>query len=185
MKQIVCIYNEGNDVKLTVMSKNNETVSVNRVVSITMTTALQSSSRQESLAELESIDSVSEISFDNIEKIDLGTEQSVDTSDIGQIQASLSGLNLKSLQFIPIVSEPIVSYHFYEGPKEENKKKLLQSIIADIENTKGITVPLDMIDVVEFSEKAMLSVFIEGEIAGATIVNQLASYNKRRYYKIP
>ncbi len=185
MKQIVCIYNEGNDVKVTVMSKNNETVSIDRLASITMTTALQSSSRQESLAELESLDSASEISFDAIEKIDLGTEQAVDTSDIGQLQASLAGLNLKSLQFIPIVSEPNVSYHFYEGPREENKKKLLQSIIADIENTKGITVAPDMIDVIEFSEKAMLSVFIEGDIAGATIVNQLASYNKRRYYKIP
>lgn len=185
MKQIVCLYCEGNDVKLTVLSKEKETVIINRIASLTMSKALQSGSRQEVLAELESAEPSSEISFDNLDKVDLSTSEPVDTSDIGQLQSALSGFNLKSLQFIPIITEPVVNYHFYEGPKEENKKKLIQAVLADIQNTKGITVPPDLIDVVDFNEKAMLSVFIEGEIAGVNVINLLANYNRRRYLKIP
>lgn len=185
MKPIVCLYCEGDDVKLAVLSKEKGAVTVHRVASLTMSKALQSSSRQEVLAELDSVESYSEVSFDNLDKIDIGQSESVDTSDIGQLQATLSGFNLKNLLFIPIVTEPIVNYHLYEGPREENKKKLLQAVLADIQNAKGITVPLDSLDVIDFRENAMLSVFIEGEIAGVNVVNLLANYNRRRYLKIP
>ncbi|MEG8946651.1 hypothetical protein [Rosettibacter firmus] len=185
MKQVVCLYNEGIDVKLVVMSKNGEAVTINRVISLTMPSVLQTKSKHEDLSDLGNIDTSDEISFDSIEKIDSGAAEMGDSSDISQLQTSLSGLNIKSLQFIPIVGEPIVNYHLYEGPKEENKKKLLQAIVSDIQNTKGITVPLDLIDFIEFNENTLLSVFIEGDIAGASIVDLLASYNKRRYLKIP
>lgn len=183
MKQIVCIYTEGSDVKVAVLTKEKETVSVNCVTSLMMTQSLHPVLHHESATELESLES-SEISFDSLDKIDTGAGEEVDTSEVGRLNSALAGFNLKSLHFIPIVGEPIVNYHFYEGPKEENKKKLLQAIIEDIQNTKGITVPLDLIDAIDFNEKTILSAFIEGDITSATVVNLLANYNKRRYYKI-
>ncbi len=185
MKQIVCIYTEGSDVKLAVLSKEKEAVTINRVASLTMSATLQSKSHRESEPELESIDTSSEISFDALEKIELGSQEGIDTSEIGQLQNSLSGLNLRSMEFIPVIGEPIISYHFYEGPKEENRKKLLQSIANDIQSTKGVSVPIDLLDFTEFNEKALLSAFIEGDITGANLVDLLANYNKRRYFKIP
>ncbi|MCX7798184.1 MAG: hypothetical protein N2249_06145 [Melioribacter sp.] len=183
MKQIACIYTEGSDVKIVVLSKNKETISINRVVSLNMTRSLQNVSHHEASTELESLES-QEISFDSLDRLEVGAAEEVDTSEIGQLHSSLSGFNLKNLQFIPVVGEPVVNYHFYEGPRVENKKKLLQTISEDIQNTKGISVPLDLIDTIDFNEKFMLAAFIEGDITAATVVNLLANYNKRRYYKI-
>ena len=170
------------------MSKEKDGIKVHRLASLTMThTALQTASKPEVLAEFEAHDmSSNEISFDNLEAENVSPLASpVDQSDVGLLNASLYDLKLGRMLFIPIVTEPIVNYHTYEGPRDPNKKKLIKSIISDLQATKGFVVNEDMIDVAELNEKAVLGVFLEGEIPSVHLVNQLANYNRRRYLKIP
>jgi len=189
MKQIVCLYCEGTDAKLAVVSKSNDGIKIHSVGSLTISRKLESSLRQDVMAELDGQDLVStdQVSFDNLDAEGvLGSESmAVDQSDVGQLNALLYDFKLSNLLFLPIVTEPVVNYHVYEGHRDTNKKKLIENIIGDLKTTKGIEVTEDLIDVFEVNEKSMLGVFIEGEIPCVSLVNQLANYNKKRYLKIP
>jgi hypothetical protein len=188
LKQVVCLYCEGTDAKLAVLSKDKGSVKVHRVASLTLSRILQSTStsKHNQLADIEAQDlsASGEISFDSLEAAG-SPVNFVDQSDVGLLQATLYDLKVGKLNFIPIVTEPIVNYHSYEGTRDPNKKKLLEIIRTDLQTTKGISVTDDILDVVELNDKSTLGVFLEGEIPCVNLVNQLANYNKRRYLKIP
>jgi hypothetical protein len=185
VKPIVCIYCEGTDTKVAVVTKEKGTIKIARVASLTMSSSLQNISRRQSYSELDnSLPAADNLSFESLEEA--AQEEPVsDTSDVGLLQSSLFGLKLSQHQFIPVITEPVVNYHMYDGPRDDNRKKLLQLVANDIQTVKGITVELDSVDVTELNDKAMLSVFIEGEIPCVHLVNLLANYNNRRYFKIP
>ncbi len=186
MKPIVCIYCEGTDTKLAVVAKEKGAFKILRVASLSMSTVLSTSlSKPDVVAELDAESFSSDISFDNLEAVDNGLTSVQDPSDVSRLASSLAGLPLGRLQFIPIISEPIVNFHPYEGPRDPNKKKLVDAIIKDIENVKGITVSHDSIDYLEMNEDLLLSLFIEGDIPCVSLINLLANYNRKRYYKIP
>ena len=186
MKPLVCLYCEGTDAKLAVLSRDKESIIVHRVASLTLSRALQSStSKHDVLAELENRGSVSdELSFDNLDSVS-ATESRPDLSDVGLLYSALHDLKIKKMLYMPVVTEPIINYHQYDGPKDSNKKKLIRAVIADLINSKSITVEEDSIDVIELNDKSMLGIFIEGEIPSVGLINQLANYIGRRFLKIP
>lgn len=189
MKLVTCLYCEGTDGKLAVLSKNKNGIKIHHVATMTLSKNLQASMmKQDVRAELDGADLLAddEITFDNLDGG--GTVASsvpIDQSDVGLLNTSLSRFRMGSMNFIPIVTEPLVNFHMYEGHKDSNKKKLVQAVIDDLRNVKGIEVPEDLIDITELNEKTTLGVFIEGEIPCVGLINQLANYNKKRYLKIP
>ncbi|MEW6702335.1 MAG: hypothetical protein AB1298_06410 [Bacteroidota bacterium] len=186
MKQVVCLYCEGTDAKFAVLSKDNNGIKIHRVASLTLTRALQTASKQEAMAELEAQEiAAGDISLDSLDSESAASPLQVDSSDVGTLNASLSDLKINSMLYIPVVTEPTVNYHSYDGPRDPNRKKLIRSVINDLQTSKGIGVDEDSIDVMELNDKTMLGVFIEGEIPCVGLINQLASYNRKRYLKIP
>ncbi|MBM4172181.1 MAG: hypothetical protein FJ214_09965 [Ignavibacteria bacterium] len=184
MKPIVCLYCEGSDAKIAVVTRDKNGIKIHRVSSLTMTKSAHISARQMD-SEAISNDLDTDISFDSLDSTPSISEQDVDNSNVSLLQSALYGLNINRMQYLPIITEPVVNYHHYEGPRDDNRKKLYQNIITDIQSVKGITVHEDSVDVTELNEKAMLSVFIEGSIPCVGLINQLAVFNKRRYLKIP
>ncbi|MCX6169091.1 MAG: hypothetical protein NTX65_07125 [Ignavibacteriales bacterium] len=185
MKQVVCLYCEGTDAKLAVLSKDNNGVKVHRVSSLTVSRSILSSSKKEVMVELENKVMDTDLSFDNLDSVSTVDSQSHESSDVEMLDAALHDLKLRNMLFIPIVTEPIVNYHSYDGPRNQNKKKLIQSVISDLQVTKGITVTEDLVDITEMNEKSMLGVFLEGDMPCVDLIGQLANFNKRRYLKIP
>ncbi len=188
MKEVACLYIEGSDAKIAVLSKGKSGVKVHRVASFSLSRALQTSSTSKidhlSDIEAQEMSASGEISFDSLEAAG-SPVNFVDQSDVGQLQSVLFDLHIPRLQYIPVVTEPIVNYHVYEGPRDTNKKKLLEAIRNDLQVTKGIVVTEDIFDITELNDKTMLGLFLEGEIPSVDLINQLANYNKRRYLKIP
>jgi len=185
LKPVVCLYCEGTDAKLAVVAKTNDGIQIQRVASLTVSRTQGVSSKPELYSQLNAAELKSdEISFDTLES-SAETEEGRDTSDVGQFHAALHDLKIKSMNYIPIVTEPIVNYHSYEGPRDENKKKFIRTIIKDLHVTKGIVVDEDSMDILELNEKTTLGVFLEGDIPCVSLVNQLANYNNKRYLKIP
>lgn len=185
MKPIVCIYCEGSDTKVAVLSQEKEAIKILRVASLTMSSTLQQVFKNQTISELDSSEPATSISLDALEEVASQPEPEADTSDVGLLQSSLYGLKLNKCLFIPVITEPVVNFHIYDGPRDENRKKLLQLVANDIETVKGIKVDIDSVDVTELNEKSMLSAFIEGEIPCVHLVNLLANYNNKRYFKIP
>ena len=184
-KPVVCIYCEGSDAKLAVVAKDKETIRVLKVASLTMSSMYQSPTRQENDFSIPMPESGGDLSFDSLDDSTTPIGMDVDANDIAQVAASLSNFQLSKMEFIPIITEPTVNFHVYEGPREEKKNKLIDAIIKDIQTVKGITVAPDGIDYLELNSNQLLSVFIEGDIHCVSVVNLLASYIKKRYLKIP
>ena len=131
MKQVCCIYCEGSDVKLAVLSKEKEAISVSRVASLTLSKSLQTTSHDNAYDDLMEPSGGGDISFDSLDDVSsIPVVQEEDTSDAGVLNSALFGLKLPVMQYIPVVTEPTVNFHVYEGPKLDNKKKLLQSSLG-------------------------------------------------------
>lgn len=186
MKPLVCIYCEGNELKISAISKEKEKIHVHSTFTVQQTEhELEDSPEQ--LADLSKEDYSAEgLSFDSL---DSGGEisqskKNVNATDVELIAASLANINLNQAQFIPVVTDPNVNFHIYEGAEEKNKSKLLDSIVKDIQATKGIVVSRDNIDCVNLDNNTYLCVFVDKEISCVNLVNSVAGYNGKRYYKI-
>ncbi len=192
MKPIVCIYCEGTDAKIAVLVKEKTGIKILRTASLTMSKTSFSTAigKTTALAEIENHSmggiTADDLGFDALDSADgiSPHRQLEDTSDVSLFNSVLNGLRVAKMDYIPIVTEPTVNYHHYEGPLESNKKKLIQSVIADIQVTKGIKVEPDLIDVVTTNNKSILGLFLEGDIHCVGLVNQLANLNDKRYLKI-
>ncbi|MFZ6032284.1 MAG: hypothetical protein ACOYVE_03130 [Melioribacter sp.] len=184
MKYLVSVYTEGNNAKAALLEKEKESVKVLRVLSLSVSAPGDAGSNNFML-DLETPAADNDLSFDELENIAEGESESGDASDISRLNSILSGIKLSQVQFMPVVGEPTANYHFSEMPADANKKKLLQAIISDIYDSKGVKVTPDMLGYTEFDEKTILSVFLEGDIPAVSLINRLANFNKRRYLKIP
>lgn len=177
MKPLVCVYCEGTDTKLVIVNKDKDKIKVIKAASFDYV--------QPSI-DLE--DGISEL---NIEGEELKFEgQDTDGTKInltGQtlMTAALRGINLNKHLFIPALTEPAIYYHVFEGTKQGKSAKLTQEIINDIQATKNVTVDKENLDYMELADKSVMSVFLTGEVACISMINSLARFYGKRYFKIP
>jgi hypothetical protein len=182
MKPLVCIYCEGNDTKLAVIRKENE--GAKPKVLKTASVSLIKSSR-----ELEADVSGVKIEGEALDMEGLEETSSIksdlDTSSITEINATLKDFNLSKHLFIPALTEPAIYYHLFEGTRPAKPVKLKQEIINEILDSKNISVEKDSLDYLELADKALLSVFIVGEVGCVSLINSLAQLRGKRNFKIP
>lgn len=182
MKPIVCIFSEGNDTKITVLEKEKEKIKLLKTGSYNVVQAPVEAVQGITNLKIESDD----LSFEELEKSNtLAQAEAVSSSGLAVINNSLKNINLGKSSFIPLLTEPFLHYHVYEGSKLGKSQKFAQDLITDISETKNITVNKDELGWVELSDKSTLAVFLNGDAAPVKLVNSLAEYNGKRFYKIP
>ncbi|MEJ2493761.1 MAG: hypothetical protein P8Y79_05480 [Ignavibacteriaceae bacterium] len=183
MKPLVCIYCEGNDTKLAVVSqeKNGEKVKVIRTAAVSVSATSTDIEADATGFQLEE----DSLQLEGLEGEPTSLQPKVDDSAIGEIKKALTGLNLNNYSFIPVLTEPSIYYHLYEGSRSAKSQKLKEAIINEILETKNVSVDKDGIDFTELSDKSLLSVFIVGEVACINMINAVAHQNGKRFYKIP
>ncbi len=178
MKPLVCIYCEGNDTKFAVVTKDKDKVKVLKTASYDVL---------EPAMELE--EGISDLHLEGeelkIEGLDAPTAASNTASMPSLINAQLKEINLSNSFFIPALTEPAIYYHIFEGAKQDKSSKVTQEIIDDIQQSKNVTIDKENLGYVELSDRSLLSVFLTGEVACIKMINSLARFNNKRYYKIP
>ncbi|MCF8241665.1 MAG: hypothetical protein K9J16_09785 [Melioribacteraceae bacterium] len=186
-KPVICIYCEGSDTKLGVFTKEENQIKIHRLLSVDIEAGGGDSLAEDSLgSELELGDLGDGIDLGNVEG-DFGNvpvEQEQEKEGLDALVAGLSDIKLSSASFVPVITEPILTYHQYEGEKLSDKNKFRDVLIKDILNTKNIYVAKDGIDFIDHDETSVLTAFIEGDIPCVNVVNRLAQAKKKRYYKI-
>lgn len=183
MKPLVCIYCEGNDTKLAVVGKgkNNDKVKVIRTAAISVSASAVDIEAEATGLHLDD----DSLQFEGIEGEPAPIHPKVDNSAVGEIRKALAGLDLTNYSFIPVLTEPSIYYHLYEGSRSAKTHKLKEAIIDEILETKNVSVDKEGIDFTELSDKSLLSVFIVGEVACINLINEVAHQNNKRFYKIP
>jgi len=177
LNPLVCIYCEGNDTKIAVVVKEKEKIKVLRTASFDII--------QPSLVLEDGLSSLNldgeDLELDKMNKGDAGSAQASQSV----ILSSLKGINLNNCLFLPALTEPAIYYHIFEGIKEGGGAKLTKEIILDIQETKNVKISKENLGYIELADKSILSVFLSGEVQCIKMVNSLAHYNGKRYYKIP
>jgi len=137
MKPIVCVFCEGNDTKIAVVEKEKEKIRV--LITGSYNVIQPPVEVTEGITNLR-VDT-DDLSFEDLDKASPITDvEVVSTSGLALISTSLKGINLNNSVFIPILTEPVLHYHVYEGSKLGKSSKFTQELIRDIYETKNITV---------------------------------------------
>ncbi len=184
-KPLVCIYSEGMELKLSVLSREKDKISIleNFVVEKKDDRTVNPTEQIGDFTD----DSISsdDLSFDSLDSMEESSPlDSNSSNEISEIAANLANYDLGKAQFIPVITDPNVTFHIYEGLLEKDKKKTIDKIIAEIQSTKGLIILRDQIDFISLDDKTHLCVFTEPNIETANLVNSIAGYNGKRYYKI-
>lgn len=184
MKPLICVYCEGNDTKVAVLTSENGEVNLLKTISLSgKVTGGKGDFDSGSLSSMD-IDGLSgDISFDSGDT-NVSSVSESDTSDISLLAASLNEFKLSQSDFIPVLSEPVLNYNIYEGAVAEDKKKTIEAICSELRATKGIVVDQDAIDFIELVDKTLLTGYVENEIQCFNLIQSLASYHGKRFYKI-
>lgn len=183
MKPIVCLYHEGNDTKFGVFVKEKGQVRMLRAASVDVyATSSKSGSSDSSLSMLSADDGL------QIEGADTGLmeEESGGSSVFeGLVNSELSGIKLYQASFIPILTEPSVYYHVVSKKTTGGvSSSVTQEIIAESSDLKEKKIDKDTYGKVELADGGSLTVYIRQDINAIRMLNKLANYNGKRFYKI-
>lgn len=184
MKPYVFIYCEGSDTKIVVTSKEKEGIKVLRTVTFKSNSGPDQNISTEGADQFDLDGMSGDFSIDEMGSSSEESESGFSNTEIGNLAEGLSGINLNSAKFIPIGTEPGMNYHVYEGPREKDKQKQIIAITSDIEQTKNIYVSPDSIDYIPHNDKALLAAFFENSVPCIELLTRLATYNKKKNYKI-
>jgi len=182
MKPLVCLYCEGNDTKLAVVSKEKDSSKI-KVLRTVSASILPSSTDLEADATGISVEGDS-LDIDGIDET-ASIEGDLDSSSLSEINEALKDLNLSKYSFVPALAEPAIYYHQFEGQRPSKDAKLKQEIVNEILDSKNINVDKASLDYIELADKSLLSVFIVGEVACISLVNSIAQQHNKRHYQIP
>ncbi|MFO7448028.1 MAG: hypothetical protein R6W90_16820 [Ignavibacteriaceae bacterium] len=177
MKPLVCVYCEGTDTKLIVVEKEKDKIKVIKSASFDFVSP--TIDLDEGVANL-NIEG-DEINFEGTDK----SGGAINLSSQTLVTAALRDVNLNKHLFIPALTEPAIYYHVFEGAKLPKTAKITQEIVNDIQATKNVVVDKENLGYIELADKSLLSVFLTGEVPCINLINSLARYNGKRYYKIP
>jgi len=181
MKSLICIYCEGNDTKVAVVSKVNGKLMVLKTAGVDF--VQPTIDLEEGISNL-SIEGT-ELDLEKIQTQDTVIESKMAASTVTTLANNLAGINLNKSLFIPALTEPALHYHIYEGSKQLATAKVADDIIDDIQESKNIAVEKQNLGYVELADKSLLSVFLGGEVACINMINSLARHHGKRHFKIP
>lgn len=184
MKPIVCVSSDGQDTKIVILSKEKEGIKINKVFSMTLAggesfnNPMDNDSSGNSLKGFET-----DFSIENMD--DYGSDlATVDKNDVSYAASYFGDEDLKKAEFIPVVTDPVVSHHNFVGHVNNNKKKNIDAIIKDILKNKNITVQPDSIDYIQLNKETLHSVFIKEDNTTVNFINAWANHNGKKFYKI-
>ncbi|GJQ62822.1 MAG: hypothetical protein SCALA702_18750 [Melioribacteraceae bacterium] len=181
MKTVVSIYCEGIEAKVAVMQRDKDRISIKKLLTVT-TGFTEEKTIEEAVpaVDMEGIDD--DLSFDEFKDKEKKEEKN---DGLEFLADALRDVKLGNALFVPVVSEPVLSYHHHEGTLPENRKKAVDFLTKEIFDLQGAVVAKDSIDYVKVSENKYIAGYIEDEVPCVDFINALASLHKKRFFKIP
>lgn len=182
MKTIACIYCEGNDTKLAVIGQDKGDTRF-KVLSAASVDVVASKS---DLAPTAGFSLEGEgLQLEGVDAPGPAISEEVDAPSISALGSALRGVNLKTLEFIPALTEPAIYYHQFDGRKDLKGSKLVEQILADIIQSKNVSIDKDNMDYIELADGSLLTAFIDGPVACVNLINNIAGVLGKKFFKVP
>jgi hypothetical protein len=182
MKTIACIYCEGNDTKLAVITQEKGESRL-KVLSAASVDVVGNKADLHPTAGF-SLEGEG-LQLEGIDASETSTASDVDAPSIGALGAALNGINLKNLEFVPALTEPAIYYHPFDGKRDLKGAKLIEAILTDIQQSKTVNVEKENMDYIELSDGSLLSAFVDGPVACVALVDNIAGFFGKKFFKVP
>ena len=179
MKHFVFTYCEGNDTKIAVIQKDKEKVKIVKASSFDFVAPAYNIEDDFSGLKLDD----ESLGLEGLAK-KAPNEKNAAVSNINVINNTLQGIPLQKSLFIPVLTEPSLHYHIFEGNKRTKTAHFTKEIIDDIQHSKNVSIDQENLEYVELADKSWMAVFLSGEVGCIKLINSLAQYNGKRNYKI-
>lgn len=188
MKPLICVYCEGNDTKFGVFVKEKNQIKMLKAASIDV---YGGGGKKESVQDpLQLVDGDAGLQLEGDMSANLGgTEIDSGGGSVfeGVINSELQGIKLNQSLFIPVLTEPSVYYQLVSKKTTGgggNTASVTQEIFSENSELKEKKVDRDTYAKVELADGGTLTVYVRQDIACIRMINRLAQYNNRRFYKI-
>lgn len=180
MNSTAFLYCEGTEAKIAVINRDkNGTIRV---------LAVGSSSVEKSMGNFEPLSSLpisnAEINFEesSIETINVQDDES--NAKIIALATPILQSKSKKVEYVPVITEPNLVYHIYEGDIYERRQDCLQALSEEIIKTKNITTSKGSLDFVEISDDRLLAVVIDGNVECLPTLKAVSQYVGKEQPKI-
>jgi len=181
MKPLVCLYCEGTDSKIVVVTKENNQVKILRAASVDVMGPSQTPSEL-------GAESAQMIADEAGIQIDSGAEANISMSGFASsglfeslVTSELKGIKLHACEFIPVLTEPSIFYQIIPKRVTDSlistdvlKETIIQSDRPFDRNNVGLTA---------LSDGNSLAAFLAQDVPCFKVLNNLAKYNGKRVYK--
>ncbi len=176
MKLIISIYSEGFELKVSVLERIKDKIIIRKTFEV-RSSGSSSVDTTDSLGNFTDDAIISDdLSFDSLNGMSgIDNQESSNTTEISELANQLAEFDLSKAEFIPVITDPNLTFHIYEGLIEKDKKKTLEKIISEIYNSKGLLLTKDQIDFISLDEKTHLCVFTEPNVVCANLVSSVAA----------
>lgn len=182
MKPYIFIYCEGTDAKVIAVEKTKDKLKILKAASLEIVQPSIDIDQGMGGFKIEADDDLSLVGLNTSEK---NGDKKPSYSSLTFLNAALDGLKLNRSRFISVITEPSLYYHEVEGTPRTTSSKVTMQIADELQRQRNIEVDKENIGYVPLADKSYLSVFVSGEIECVKLINSLANYNGRKYYKIP
>lgn len=172
MNSTAFIYCEGSEAKITVINRDK---SGNiKVLAIASSAVENITGNFDPLSTLPT--KQDEISFQesSFESVDIQDDES--NVKVIALASAIMQSGSKKVDFVPILTEPNLIYHIYEGDIYEKKQDSLQALSDEILKSKNIVTQKGSLDFVEISDDRLLATIIDGAVECLPLIKAVSQY---------
>lgn len=182
MKPLVCLYCEGTDSKIVVVTKENDQIKILRAASVDVLGSTHSG------GELEA-ESVQMISDEAGIQIDSGSGTNLSMQGFSSggvfeslVNAEMRGIKLNACEFIPVLTEPSLFYQII--PKRLTETMVSTNVLKDTIIQSDRPFDRNNVGVTPLSDGGAIASFLAQDVPCFKMINSLARYNGKRVYKL-
>jgi len=180
MKPITLVFCEGTEAKLAVIERDK-----NGIISVL---GVSSSFIQKPTSKIDSIPILPTnepgIEFEESTFESVAVENDESNVKVISLATALIQSGKKKTEFIPILTEPNLIYHIYEGDIYERKQDNLDTLRQEVLKSRNITVQKGSIDYVEMADDRLLATVIDGPVECLPLIKAVSNYVSKDQPKI-
>ncbi|MFA4923064.1 MAG: hypothetical protein WC557_02595, partial [Ignavibacteriaceae bacterium] len=182
MKPLVCLYCEGSDSKIAVVTKENNQIKILRAASVD----LMGSSQTAGEANAESVQMIAEESGIQIDSGGGANLNMHGFSSAGVyeslVNAEMRGIKLHTCEFIPVLTEPSIFFQII--PKRITDIHVKTDVLKDTIIQSDRPFDRSNVGLTDLADGNSLASFLAQDVPCFKMITSLAKYNGKRVYKL-
>lgn len=172
MSAIAFLYCEGTEAKIAVIERDKSgIISVKAIASSFVDKSSDIFGTSHNMPFTEANVEIEGGAFENI-----SVEDDPNNVKVIALATAINQAGVKKIEFVPILTEPNLIYHVYEGDVYIKRKDSLEALTEEISKSKNITPQKGSLDFVEITDDRLLATIIDGSVECLPLIKSVANY---------